>query len=64
MLPECGIELIHKNHDCDVAPVGHGCVLDVGTYKIQWYDGDQLPFDIYRALDMDTQASVVEEAEV
>ena len=48
---------------CDVGPVGHGCVLDSGTYKIQWYDGDQLPFDIYRALDMDTQASVVEEAE-
>ena len=48
---------------CDVGPVGHGCVFDVGTYKIQWYDGDQLPFDIYRALDMDTQASVVEEAE-
>ena len=47
---------------CDVGPVGHGCVLDSGTYKIQWYDGDQLPFDIYRALDMDTQASVVEEA--
>ena len=48
---------------CDVGPVGHGCVFDAGTYKIQWYDGDQLSFDIYRALDMDTQASAVEEAE-
>ena len=47
MLPECGIELIHKSHDCDVGPVGHGCVLDAGTRKIQWYDGDQLPFDIH-----------------
>ena len=53
----CGSELIHKSH------VGHGCVLDAGTYKIQCYDGDQLPFDIYRALDMDMQAYVAEEAE-
>ena len=45
---------------CDVGPVGHGCVLDAGTYKIQWYDGDQLPFEIYRVLDMDTQVSVVD----
>ena len=44
MLPECGFKLIHKSHDCDVGPVGHGCVLDAGTYMIQWNDGDQLPF--------------------
>ena len=50
MLPECGSELIHKSHGCDVGPVGHGCVLDAGTYKIQWNDGDQLPFDIYHWL--------------
>ena len=48
---------------CDVGPVGHGRVLDAGTCKIQWYDGDQLPFDINRALDMDTQVCVVQEAE-
>ena len=59
MLPECGFELIHKSHDCDVGPLGHGCVLDAGTTVISCHS-----FDIYRALDMDTQASVLEEADV
>jgi hypothetical protein len=36
-------------------------VLDSGTYKIQWYDGDQLPSDIYTALDQNTQTPVVDE---
>ena len=33
------------------------------TYKTQWYDGDQLTSYIYGALDIDTQTSVVKEAE-
>ena len=31
------------------------------TYKIHWYDGDQLPGDIYRALDMNTAFHIMQE---
>ena len=48
---------------CDDHSDGHGWVLDSGTYKIQWYDGDQLPFDIHSDLEQNTQAPIIEEVE-
>ena len=48
---------------CDDHSDGHGWVLDSGTDTIQWYDGDQLPSDIYRALEQNTQASIIQEVE-
>ena len=48
---------------CDNHPDGHGWVFDSGTYKIQWYDGGQMPSDIYRVLDQNTQTPIVDEIE-
>ena len=38
---------------CTDSPVGHGWTLDGSTYRIHWYDGDQLPTDIFQSLATD-----------
>ena len=48
---------------CADSPVGHGWNLDSDMYRIHWYDGDQLPSDIYRALDIATAETPIMEEE-
>ena len=42
---------------------GNGWKLFDGIYKIKWYDGDQLPVAIYKALKSDAQPILDEEME-
>lgn len=41
---------------CTSAPEENGWILDNGKYSIDWYDGDQLPTDIYKALETSANA--------
>lgn len=52
-----------SQNPCQSTPAGNGWVLVDNTYTIDWYDGDQLPKDIYKALEIDTQNSLDEEME-
>ena len=49
----------HLPRPCTGSPNAHGWNLHEQQYRLNWYDGDQLPKDIYRALE--AEASVMEE---
>ena len=48
---------------CISTPNGNGWTLSGGIYQIKWYDGDQLPVDIYKALKSGAQPILDEEME-
>ena len=47
----------------DESPGENGWVLDSDTYRVDWYDCDQLPTDIYKVLELSPEVQILEESE-
>ena len=78
-MPPCQSVLINKIHrtncvaclwrraplptPCTMKAEAHGWSLEKGTYKIKWYDGDQLPQGVLEILN-DGNTSTSEEADI
>ena len=78
-MPPCQSFLINKVHrtncvaclwrraplptPCTIKAEAHGWSLENGTYKIKWYDGDQLPQGVLEILN-DGNTSTSEEADI
>ena len=53
----------HLQKPCTAEPEGNGWAQENGKYVIDWYDGDQLPTQIYQTLNTETNAVLNEEDE-